>query len=441
METYAVTKNSKLFFSAIKEVYGPTKPRTTPLLSADGSTLLKEKSSINVRWREHFSTLLSRPSTVDPTVLDQIPQKPVITSLDLPPTIDEVSKAIKQTSLGKSPGMDWIPAEIFKSAGPVALEALHSVLIFKSAGPVPLEALHSLLTSIWEEEDVPKEFRNATFVSLFKNRGSKTDYSNYRAISLLSVAGKILARVILKRLITNMSEENLREAQCGFRPNRSTTDMIFTVRQVQEKCMKQNMDLVAVFIDLTKAFDAVNREALWVILSKLRCTIKFVNLIRQFYNDRAGQVLSDGEASEPFSISNAVMQGCVLAPVLFNLFFTCALNHAIRDLEQRVYLRCRLDGSLFDIRRPTTKTKTVQKTVLETLFADDCAFMAHRESDLQIIFNKFAEASRLPGLTISLGKTEVLLQPAPAAVAHRPTISIDGTQLKTVNDFNNTSAA
>ena len=85
IETYAATKNSKMFFSAIKEAYGPTKPRTTPLLSADGSTLLKEKNGINARWREHFSTLLNRPSTVDPTVLDQIPQKPVIISLDLPP--------------------------------------------------------------------------------------------------------------------------------------------------------------------------------------------------------------------------------------------------------------------------------------------------------------------------------------------------------------------
>ena len=154
-------RTQKMFFSAIQEVYGPTKPRTTPLLSADGSTLLKEKSSINVRWKEHFSTLLNRPSTVDPTVLDQIPQKPVITSLDLPPTIDEASKAIKQTSSGKSPGMDETPAEIFKSTGPVALEAIDS-----------------LLTRIWENEDVPKEFKNATAIPLFKNRASKTDCSN-----------------------------------------------------------------------------------------------------------------------------------------------------------------------------------------------------------------------------------------------------------------------
>ena len=100
-----------------------------------------------------------------------------------------------------------------------------------------------------------------------------------------------------------------------------------------------------------------------------------------------------------------------------------------------MYLRYRIDGSLFDLRRLTAKTKTVAKTSLEVLFADDCALMAHRESDLQIIVNKFAETSCLFGLTISLGKTEVLFQPAPAAVAHRPTILIDGTQMKTVDDF------
>ena len=250
-----------MFFSAIKEVYGPTKPRTTPL---------------------------------------------VITGLDLPTTIDEVSKAIRQTSSVKSPGNDRIPAEIFKSAGPVVLEALHS-----------------LLTTIWEEEDVPKEFRNATFVFLFKNRGSTTGCGNYRGISLLSVAGKILARVILNRLIANISEEYLPKAQCGFRPNRSTTDMIFSVRLVQEKCIEQNMDLIAVFIDLTKTYDIVNRKALWVILSKLGCPTKYVNLIRQFHGDMTGQVLSDGEVSESFWICNGVKQGCVLAPVLFSLFFTC----------------------------------------------------------------------------------------------------------------------
>jgi hypothetical protein len=77
----------------------------------------------------------------------------------------------------------------------------------------------------------------------------------------------------------------------------------------------------------------------------------------------------------------------------------------------------------------------VERKILEALFADDCALMAHTEPDLQCIVNKFAEASRLFGLTISLGKIEVLLQRAPVYNALPPSITIDGTELKTVKDF------
>ncbi|KAL8611454.1 hypothetical protein ACOMHN_014509 [Nucella lapillus] len=249
-----------MFFSAIKAVYGPSRPSTSALLSASG-TLLKEKSAINERWREHFSTLLNRPSTVSSEALDQIPQRPTMDSLDAPPTMEEVTKAIHQTSSGKATDMDGIPADI------------------------------------WDTEDMPQEFRDATIVSLYKNKGSKSDCGNYRGISLLSIAGKIMARIILNRLIPTVSENNLPEAQCGFRPDRSTVDMIFAVRQVQEKCKEQNLDLYAVLIDLTKAFDTINREALWKILQKFGCPDKFTNMIRLFHDNMTGLVLSGGDAS------------------------------------------------------------------------------------------------------------------------------------------------
>ncbi|TWW53305.1 RNA-directed DNA polymerase from mobile element jockey [Takifugu flavidus] len=321
VQNHAESNNAKEFYSSLKAVYGPAKPSITPLLSADGSTLLKDKANIIERWREHFSTLLNRPSTVDPAALNSIPQKPVVDDLDLPPSLDEVMKAIKQTSSGKAAGGDNIPAELHKAAGPGALGAFHNIL-----------------TSIWEEENMPQDFKDATVVSIFK-KGNKADCGNYRGISLLSIAGKILARVILNRLISLVSEEALPETQCGFRPGRSTIDMVFTIRQIQEKCIEQHKDLFAVFIDLTKAFDTVNREALWSVLSKLGCPRKFTNLIRLFHDGMQGLVLSNGDTSAPFDISNGVKQGCVLAPVLFNLFFTCVLNHALRDLDRGIYLR------------------------------------------------------------------------------------------------------
>ena len=120
---------------------------------------------------------------------------------------------------------------------------------------------------------------------------------------------------MLNRLIPSVAERNLPESQCGFHRNCSTTDMTFTVRQIQEKCTEQNMCFYAVFIDLTKAFDTVNREVLWVILGKLGCPTKFTTLIRLPHDDMTGEVLLDGESSERFDISNGVKQGCMLAPV------------------------------------------------------------------------------------------------------------------------------
>ena len=195
------------------------------------------------------------------------------------------------------------------------------------------------------------------------------------------------------------------------------------------------MDLYAVFIDLTKAFDTVNREALWSVLLELGCPRKFTTLIRLFHDNMTGQVLSNGEHSNTFAISNGVKQGCVLAPVLFSLFFTQVLLHAVKDLNLGVYIKYRLDGSLFDLRRLSAGRKTLEKLILEALFADDCALMAHKENHLQVIVDRFADAARLFGLTISLGKTEVLVQPAPNTTRPQPVITIDEVQLKCVDSF------
>ena len=75
-------------------------------------------------------------------------------------------------------------------------------------------------------------------------------------------------------------------------------------------------------------------------------------------------------------------------------------------------LRYRFDGSIFNLRRLTAKMKTLTDLIREALFADDCALMAHKPGDLQVMLSKFSEAANQFGLTISLGKTEVLFQPA-----------------------------
>ena len=145
-----------------------------------------------------------------------------------------------------------------------------------------------------------------------------------------------------------MSEANLQDAQCGFCPGCSMVDMIFSVRQVQEKCIEQNLDWYSTFIDLTKAFDTVNREALWYILTWYGWPHMFIQIMRLFHVGMTGQVLSNGNQSDPFRISNGMKQGCVLAPVLCNVFFTCIRNYTVQGHDEGVYIHCHFDGSVFN---------------------------------------------------------------------------------------------
>ena len=106
----------------------------------------------------------------------------------------------------------------------------------------------------------------------FHNPPIQMERKPSRGVSLLSIAGRILAKILLNRLNAHLDQAGLiPESQCGFRKDRGTIDIIFTARQLQEKCQKQNVDLYMTFVDLTKAFDTVSRDGLWKIMAKFGC--------------------------------------------------------------------------------------------------------------------------------------------------------------------------
>ena len=84
-----------------------------------------------------------------------------------------------------------------------------------------------------------------------------------------------------------------------------------------------------------------------------------------------------------------------------------------KDLPDGIYIRFLTDGSLFNLRRLLPRTKTTEELIAELLFADDCALLAHTEEALQHAANRFSDAAKNFGLTISLKKTEGLYQHPP----------------------------
>ena len=150
-----------------------------------------------------------------------------------------------------------------------------------------------------------------------------------------------------------------------------------------------------------------------------------------------GQIRLNQDLSESFPIRNGVKQGCVLAPTLFSIFFSMMLSQASEGLDEDdlVYIRLRLDGSLFNLRRLQAHTKTQEQLIKDLLFADDAALVAHSEKALQCITSCFARSAQCFGLEISIKKTEVLHQPAPEVPCHPPSITIGDTALNTVENF------
>ena len=417
IQSAADRKDYKTFYDGINQIYGPRKSSTSPMLSADGTSLLADKTAILERWKEHFDSLLKCPSSVSDESILRIPDRLTLHGLDDPPTFDEIQDAIGSMKNNKSPGMDGIPAEVYKHGGPALTDELHK-----------------LFSLIWTRESVPQEFKDSNILPIYKRKGGRSSCDNYRGISLLSTAGKILARILLRRLLENVTENTLSELQCGFRPGRGTSDMIFVARQLQEKSREQNQPLYMIFLDLTKAFDTVNREGLWLILQKFGCPDRFIKIIRSFHDGMFGRVMVDGVFSEAFVITNGLKQGCVLAAILFALFYAAMLNEAMSDCDDGISIRFR-SGNLFKLSRLRADSKVMEILIQELLYADDCALVASTESALQRITNRFATAALNFGLTISLSKTEVLFQPPPAQPHSDPSINIYGGRIKSVKQF------
>ena len=104
-----------MFFDALKTIYRIQSSGTTPLLSADGTSLLTDKEAILKRWAEDFDGVLIRSSSINDEAINRLSQVECNPLLDELPTVTETVKAIKLLSSGKAPGSDAKPAEIYKA--------------------------------------------------------------------------------------------------------------------------------------------------------------------------------------------------------------------------------------------------------------------------------------------------------------------------------------
>jgi hypothetical protein len=219
--------------------------------------------------------------------------------------------AIGKLKSYKSPGTDQIPTELIKAGG----ETLYS-------------EIQRLICSIWNKEELPQQWKESIIVPIYK-KDDKADCNNYRAISLLSTAYKILSNILLARL-TPYVYEIIGDHQCGFHRNRSTTDQIFYIRQILEKKWEYNGTVHQLFIDFKKACDSIMREVLYNILLQFGIPKKQVRPIKMCLNETYSKVRIGKLFSDKISYSEWAETGRCSIAIAFQFCFRISHQESSR---------------------------------------------------------------------------------------------------------------
>ena len=426
-----------LYHSTLKQAKLEQKAKDgrTTVYDLNGKILFDAKAVLN-RTTEHHASIIgsSRKSwkkvnmkelyrTVNPLPLCEWLARRI--------SVRELRIAVARMKLGKAPGPGGEPTELIRILLEVELEMEY--------GSEIVDRIVIEINGILLSGGVPQFLKDATLINLFKNKGDPKDCNNYRAIALLSHVAKLVSIILVLRLEKHVEDIGiLPEEQCGFRRNRGTTDMLFVTRFLAELTRRGKKEFYSVYVDLTKAYDSVNREALWAILKRIGVPPKVVAVIRDLHDNMKARVCVDGKLGEWFEVTQGLRQGCVLATLLFNIFFAFVIKHAENALDEqttdgygvRLTHTSTESGSLFETPKDRKKSSMAQFIkVWIALYADDAAMMTdHSKEELQMMMTAFNNATEIFGLTVSIKKTEVI---APAGT----NILIAGICLKNVDKF------
>lgn len=383
--------NSKKAYETLR-ILTKTQQRAATVIEDSSGQLLTENTAVLSRWTEYCRDLYNHKTEPDLSIL-QNDQDGARKAEDLPVLAEEVEAAIYSLKGGKSPGVDNIPAELLKHGGEVTTKIL-TILCRK----------------IWEQKKWPVEWTQSLVIPLPK-KGNLKQCQNYRTISLISHPSKVMLKIILNRL-KPIAEELLAEEQAGFRAGRSTVEQIFNCRVLIEKHLQHQRELYHNFIDFKKAFDRVWHDGLWQVMRSFNIEEGLILMIEALYKNACSAVLLNNQLGEFFRMTIGVRQGCLLSPVLFNIFLEKIMQETLHDHHTSISI-----GG-----RPLCNLR----------FADDIDLMAGSNSELQNLTDKLSSSAGSYGMEISTDKSKIMINTTGDSSSN---IYMNGQKLEEVDSF------
>lgn len=312
-----------------------------------------------------------------------LPQRSISTKKYYGNECHELDKEITKTELtnilnsipnGKAVGTDCISNEFLKHLPDLGKDWL-------------VEILNYILVS----EKTPLEWASSATIMLFK-KGDPMNPANYRPITLLNHLYKLFAQVIQNRLY-KWADENglLPESQAGFRKERSCEDQIFCLNAaIQINLSKNKGKVYALFIDFARAFSSIPHEKLWDKLLWLGVSSKIIRILKNLYDNFNTAIKTEHGYTEQIEITEGLGQGCILSPLLFNLY--------ICDIESFLY-----STNLFGVKI----SHDFQLQILS--FADDMTVLGSTPGELQRKINRLYEYFENLSLIVNIDKTKIVI--------------------------------
>ena len=208
--------------------------------------------------------------------------------------------------------------------------------------------------------------------------------------------------------------------------------MMYVVRRLQELAREKGVPLYTCFIDPQKAYDSVDRTLLWHLLARYGVPDKMIAIIRDFHDGMRARVrLDNGETSEWFNVEQGLRQGCVLAPLLFNIFFTAVLTVAYDRFAAEEDVR----NDFVHIAARGQAGEDSGKEVWAMLYADDAGVVSKSAQSLAKMMTAIVRVCQAFGLTVAETKTETMYLRYPGAAEQALVIEAAGQTYKQTDKF------
>ena len=248
----------------------------------------------------------------------------------------------------------------------------------------------------WEDS-----LKSGVVVPLFKMKGDRDDPGNYRGVCLLSLASRILARILAARLQVWAEDVGiLDDNQQGFRKGRSTGDATQTMVRLKEDAedlerrrVGEEVDdkdvLVARLLDLKKAYPRVNKPALWKLLERYGLDGNYLRALKDLHETTEYRVRGKAGLSEEWVPERGLREGCPSSPPLFNIFHQAVMRVARKERLKLAEETGKVAGVVFKwvpgSAFPSaplwekTNSEAVEVKIDKSLFADDTTILGNAE--------------------------------------------------------------